>query len=86
MNNNPLSGEIPYLENLKSCSFKNTNLCYNKTYYNQNCNYTENYCSECKSNASLIDNICQCDKNYSGLGYLYCNNEIETEIGIIIMK
>jgi len=81
LNENPLYGKTPNLsnnENLSSCYFSQTNLCYVKEEKNPECyGYSETVvdCSECADNASLIDNVCQCNSGYYGLGYIYCNKK-----------
>ncbi|OUM61787.1 hypothetical protein PIROE2DRAFT_12090 [Piromyces sp. E2] len=43
-------------------------------------------CTECAENASLINNVCQCNNNYSGLGYIQCSkgaNSLEEECNLL---
>jgi len=60
---------------------ENSNLCKvdSNIYYNYFDYYIKHDCSKCVENASLIDDVCQCDSGYSGIGYIYCSNENETE-------
>ena len=90
LNDNPLYGKIPNLkrnEKLNSYFFENTNLCFDEredstSYYvvtpELSYSYPKNNCKECADNASLVDDICQCDSGYVGLGYIYCVEEDET--------
>ncbi|KAL6628820.1 L domain-like protein [Neocallimastix californiae] len=66
-------------KNLRKCKLSDTNLCYLKEEVNSLCTYPKtNYdCTDCKPHASLIDDICQCNNDYIGIGYIKCTNENE---------
>jgi len=51
---------------------------------NSSCNYPKYYniCSNCATNASLVNGICKCNNGYSGLGYIHCNDNNQEEQGI----
>jgi len=75
-NNFLLYGKIPDIRYDASeyiCNFKDTNLCYDDN-KNSKCEYTDYSCSRCAENALLVDDMCVCDSNYSGVGYILCSD------------
>lgn len=83
--NKELYGKILSTKNLselKSCNFKDTQLCIPKDDADSRCTYTEaNYdCKVCKENATVDTNgICQCNDKYTGIGYIGCTRIPGTE-------
>jgi len=83
--NKDLYGKILNTKNLgelKSCNFKDTQLCIPKDNADSRCTYTEaNYdCKVCKENATEDANgICQCNDKYTGIGYIGCTRIPGTE-------
>jgi len=79
LNNNPLlSGKVPNITNdYTHCNFYDTSLCYVTSERNLHCNYPHDNanCGECAENATLVDDVCQCDSGYSGLGYINCESD-----------
>ncbi|OUM61310.1 hypothetical protein PIROE2DRAFT_12731 [Piromyces sp. E2] len=75
-NNYGLYGKIPNIDykynvNISiECSFSNTHLCYSNKY--SYCKYPNYECSACKDNAKVVNNVCQCNNGYNGIGYIKC--------------
>ncbi|OUM60066.1 hypothetical protein PIROE2DRAFT_14258 [Piromyces sp. E2] len=84
-NNKELYGQIPNTKNLgqlNQCNFSGTNLCNPKDNADSRCIYSqENYdCAVCKENATTdINNMCQCNEKYTGIGYISCTRIPGTE-------
>ncbi|OUM61116.1 hypothetical protein PIROE2DRAFT_12952 [Piromyces sp. E2] len=70
-NNTNLYGKFPtkHYDQFNVCNFFDTNKCiYPNEYYD---------CSKCANPkiSSVIDDVCQCNTDYSGIGYIKCVNE-----------
>ncbi|KAG4101490.1 L domain-like protein [Neocallimastix lanati (nom. inval.)] len=84
-NNKELYGQIINTKNLNEltqCNFDGTNLCNSKDKADTRCTYSkENYdCTACKKDATIGANgMCQCNENYTGIGYIDCTRIPGTE-------
>ncbi|OUM61789.1 hypothetical protein PIROE2DRAFT_12092 [Piromyces sp. E2] len=58
--------------NLNKCDLSETYICHSNK--NSKCIYPKNNidCTKCKENSSLVNNICQCNSGYNGIGYIKC--------------
>ncbi len=84
-NNKNLYGKIPninyatnYYQDDGKCNFGGTSLCYSKEDENPLCSYPTTYynCTECiDDNSSLVEDLCQCNEGYSGVGYIKCYSD-----------